>query len=253
MSFSLIGTPVSVRGATSPQTTPTYDTTGADLLIAIVCHHNAAGGTPAVSDSKGNTWTPRTAYDAGGNGHNVRIYYSVPTSVGSGHTAAFSTGGTFAYVSLFFAAFSGAHATPYDVENGAIGSADTTQQPGSVTPNQAGSLIISALAFGNVSVTPTISGGGFSAAQDLTSGSPDNGAERGTWAYIIQGSASASNPSWDTSPTTIGWAGTNAVFKPAGGGGGGEPTLSWMPVTRVVQGQPWKAVASGMTPSSDPD
>ena len=36
-------------------------------------------------------------------------------------------------------------------------------------------------------------------------------------------------------------------------GGGGEPTLSWMPVSRVVRGQAWKAVASGMTPPSDPD
>ena len=35
--------------------------------------------------------------------------------------------------------------------------------------------------------------------------------------------------------------------------GGGEPTLSWMPVSRVVRGQAWKAVASGMTPPSDPD
>jgi hypothetical protein len=38
-----------------------------------------------------------------------------------------------------------------------------------------------------------------------------------------------------------------------GGGGGQEPTLSWLPVSRVVRGQAWKAVTSGMMPPSDPD
>jgi hypothetical protein len=244
MAFSLIGTPVSARSATSPATTPTYDTTGADFLVAIVCHHNAAGGTPAVSDSKSNTWTPLTAYDAGVNGQNVRLYYSIPSSVGSAHTATFSTGGSFAYASVFFTAWSGAaQSSPFDVEAGTTSASMTTLQPGSVSPGQDNSLVITALAFSNVSANITISGSGFSTVEETTSGSPDNGAMRGAWDYVIQTTATAANPTW-ASDLSIGAATTIAVFKPFVE----APPLSWLPVSFVADGPTQFYVPAGMTP-----
>lgn len=245
MAFSLIGTPVSVRSATSPATTPTYDTTGADFLVAIVAHNTAAGGTPDVTDSKSNSWTAATAYTNVSSGQEIRLYYSLPTSVGSGHTASFSTGGTFAYASVYFAAFSGAATSSvFNKESGENINAGTSIQAGSVTPDQDNSLLIAAMAFGHLSVTPTISGGGFSTVEGPTSGSPDNGASRLAWSYVIQTTASASNPTWDFGATSTAAAATIAVFKPFVE----PPPTTWLPVTFVADGPTDLYIPAGMTP-----
>jgi hypothetical protein len=245
MAFSLIGTPVSARSATSPATTPTYDTTGADLLVAIVAHNTAAGGTPAVSDNKtGNTWNALTPYDSGGSLMYIRIYWCSPVDVGSGHTVTFSTGGTFAYASVWFTAWSGAHASPFNKENGATTNATTSLQTGSVTPDQDNSLVIAALSFANITITPTISGGGFSTVEGTTSGSPDNTANRASWAYVVQAAAAASGPTFDWGATSAAAAATIAVFKPFVV----PPPDTWLPASFVADGPTDLYIPAGMTP-----
>src|SRR5262245_31953689 len=95
-------------------TTGAIDTTGATLLILVVGQESAVADC-AISDSKGNTWNALTEQVEGaGRG---AIYWSRPTSVGSGHT--FTAEQTNSFPAICVEAWSGAHASPFDQQNGA--------------------------------------------------------------------------------------------------------------------------------------
>jgi hypothetical protein len=100
-------------------------------------------------------------------------------------------------------AFSGAHATPFDMENGAVAT-----QPGSVTPSQNDSLIITAVRAAAGS-TPTIDSG----FTEFALGNVGGVHIPGGIAYLIQSTAAAVNPTW----TVSGGSGIQSViaaFKP---------------------------------------
>lgn len=198
--------------AASPLTTSGIDTTGADLLVAIVYVHNT-NSPGVVSDSKGNSWSYGTTYGSA-NG-SIRIAYCVPASVGSGHTFTNTFGALSVGIEVF--AFSGANATPFDVENGLNNdSSVATFQPGSVTPSQANSLIIAGVNWFNTVTSPSIDSG--FTISDYT----DNGSTSyyGASAYLEQGAAASVNPTWSWT-TTRNVRGAIMVFKPAAGAGGG--------------------------------
>jgi hypothetical protein len=213
MAFALVDSIQQVQAVTDP-VTPSVNTTGADLLIAVV--HEYEPGTPGtISDSKSNSWTPLTAYIRSGYSR-VRMYYSVPTSVGSGHTVTYTA--TSIYAVVTFMAFSGSHASsPFNKESGA-GLSGTTAQPGSVTPDQNDSLLVTAIAWSTEPNSPVIDEGFSSPVYiDYDSGTAERG---GGVSYLIQTTAAAANPTW-TFDTTGEQAVTIAVFKPGAGGGGG--------------------------------
>jgi hypothetical protein len=176
-------------GAGSPDsgdvTTGGINTTGADFLVAVVSNF---GGTAAVSDSKGNTWTALTeSADA----VKCRIFYTVPSSVGASHT--FTVSGA-TYPAICVAAFSGVHATPADQQNGATDTGVTSLQPGSVTPSEDAELVVTGLA-----TRDPVSMESINDSYVLETSKPNNqdGVHMGAYlAYRVQTTAAATNPAW---------------------------------------------------------
>lgn len=119
-------------------TTGAIDTTGADLLIAVVGQESGVADiTP--TDSKGNTWNALTEQVEGaGRGC---MFWSRPTSVGSGHT--FTASQASSFPAIVVEAWSGSVSSPFDQQNGAHdSSAGATIQTGSVTPSEGNELIV---------------------------------------------------------------------------------------------------------------
>lgn len=169
-------------------TTSNIDTTGADLLIAVVV--SLTGQTPTLSDNKSGVWTPRTAQSSVS--AKVQIYDCIPTSVGSGHN--FTAAGSAVYPTLCILSLSGARqVTPFDAQNGAHQDAGTTQATGSVSPSDDNELIIAALGAGATAAS-------IDSSFTLSQSEPFNGAGSGTFAgglaYLIQTAKGAVNPTW---------------------------------------------------------
>lgn len=205
MAYSLITHALLPGGATGNTSSP-IDTTGATLLVIVVA--DADGTSATITDSKSNTWTGLTAPSSGaGRG---RIYYSKNPTVGTGHT--FTTSGTTIVGAIMV--FSGADTTsPFDVENGAIYTTETSAQPGSVTPANNGSLIIAGFGGANSNTGNSINAG--FTITDAAALTP--GVEYGViGAYLIQGTLGAVNPTFSYTNLYGGGSGAViAVFKPA--------------------------------------
>jgi len=153
-----------------------------------------------VTDSKSNSYT---ALNAISNTLSQLFYVSVPT-VGSGHTftAASLVG------NLQVEAWSGAaSSSPFDVQNATVGTA-TTVQPGSITPSQNNSLIVTGVGAQN---TQTFSINSSFTISDQWGGSGN--AVPGAMAYFVQSTAAAINPTWTETGSGVMTA-TIAAFKP---------------------------------------
>lgn len=183
------------------------DTTGANLLVAVL---SSAQVGYNISDSVGghsNTWTALATYNDPSGSQTTILYVENPPYVGSGHT--FAT--TSAFPGLYITAWSGAATTSVlDQTNGSTG---TVTQPGSITPTNAGELIICGLS-GNLSGTVTIDSSYTITGQYPLTGGVCYG---GALAYLIQGSPTATNPTWSQGGAT------GIASFVAGGGGGGGP------------------------------
>jgi hypothetical protein len=199
----------SVSGLSSI-TTASVDTTGATLLVLVASDYGQAGAvTP--TDSKGNTWTGLTQQGTGANAR-VRIWYSRSPIVGSGHTFTFP--GSSNFCTFTMSAWSGVDTTsPFDQQNGTSAAGVSSVQPGSVTPGSNNELIVAALAW-NTGESPGVSiGSSFTITDqnDFSSGSNQGGAQ----AYLLQGTATAVNPTWSLPNSTPAAAAAIATFKPA--------------------------------------
>lgn len=188
-------------------TTGAINTTGASLLIVGLSWSSNSGTTPPpVTDSKSNTWTRLTAQEPtppNTDSYSV-IYYAKNPTVGSGHT--FTASLTNSFPTIGVQAFSGVDtSSPFDVENGtAINHAFTADitsvQPGSVTPSNDGSLIVTVLSnYIDSSNSDRSINQSFTISDQL--GFVTTIAMG--MAYQIQTTATARNPTWS-------W--TNAVF-----------------------------------------
>lgn len=197
-------------GAPNGQTTSAINTTGATLLIVSISRN--AGSTAVVSDSKGNTWTQLTSIN--GTNNNCVIYYAIsnPATVGSGHT--FTVTGTGIFSPIAAAAFSGTNAvSPFDVQNGHNAGMSATVQPGSITPSVNNCLIVCAQSNSNpgVSATGTINSG--YTLLDYIAFAPGAYYSVGL-AYLIQTTATATNPTWTLNATPPENLSAIASFKP---------------------------------------
>lgn len=194
-------------GNSGGTTSPAVDMTGANLIVIVVT--DACGPGFALSDSSSNTYTRVVnGTTQCGAGADVSIYEKATPTVTSSMT--FTTTATTTTMAIAILGFSNANASPFDVgSTNAVGGASCT--PGSVTPSQANSLVVS----GGSGVHPqsgSITGAaGFTvtdSAAEVTSGSTSILAQ-----YQVQTTATAENPTvgFSSAPATVC---SIAVFKP---------------------------------------
>ena len=206
MAITLVAQTAAASTNTTNVTTAAITTTGATLLIVVVGQYETSPvGT--VTDSKGNTWTALTSQGLSGNVRE-KVFYTVPTTVGTGHTVTY-TGTGADYPALCVAAFAGVLGTsPLDQTAGAVGTSSVSA--GSVTPTQVNELVISGLGY-NQTTTVAISGGFTLGAHAPYQSGANFGA---ALAHLIQTTAVVANPTWSL-PSSDGAAATNATFKAA--------------------------------------
>lgn len=197
-------------------TTSAIDTTGANFLYASTSSYTAVGGYVAtsMSDSYGNTWTALTPVTQ--DVYALRMWYVENATTGSGHTFTVTTTNSFSPVTVY--AFSGMATTSVlDQQTGTASGAATTHQPGSLTPNQADSLIISSLGTNAANFT-SINSGFDTLDTTATTGNSHNAIDgetvTGGASYLIQGVAAAVNPTWTISASFLANV-KLAVFKSA--------------------------------------
>lgn len=118
MAYTYTGAHVKANGGGGNTTTGTLNSTGADLLIAVVSMYGGRAVDYTVSDSKSNSWSSAPAswnFGTDTLGVAVKIFYCKPTSVGSGHT--FTITGVNGFGSIAVSCFTSAQATPIDQSN----------------------------------------------------------------------------------------------------------------------------------------
>jgi hypothetical protein len=217
--FTLVGHVGAQSGDGNSTTTAGLNTTGATLLVLSAAW--VYSGSATISDSKGNTWTPLTGQVASPQCQ-VQLFYVVNPTVGTGHT--FTVSGTTIFPAVTVTAWTGQAASPVDQQNGNTATA-TTVATGSVTPSQSNELLIATTCHNN-QYTSSIN-------SSFTISDDENGmasfAYGNVMAYLVQGSASAVNPTFSGNGSSNTWAAAIATFKAAGGapprapcmGGGG--------------------------------
>jgi hypothetical protein len=194
----------SKAGGAGGVTTDAVDTSGATLIVVAATFYN---GTPALSDSKGNAWTPLTSYPAYTGLYATQLFYCINPTVGSGHTFSLATS---SYNSLIFGAFS--KSSPVFDQAGGAGSTAggfTTFQPGSLTPSVDGCLLFSSICW-NLGGDGSIDSSFLSLDQVANT---DVSSFRGRAAYKIQSSAGAENPTWTITTSSNSGGSSMAVFK----------------------------------------
>lgn len=211
----------SVSAVNNPDTVTTgsIDTTGATLLVMGISMDS--GGTPSVSDSKGNTWTALTASTSGST--RSVIYYVANPTVGTGHT--FTNAGNQNYSTIYVAAFSGVITTsPFDQQNGATGTGASTLVAGSVTPSENNELVVTHLAFNAAGTPISINSSFIETTSERDFGSGNN--YGGCMAYIVQTTAGAAAPTWTRGTGTGAMASRSATFKAAPEGPANVKTIN---------------------------
>ncbi len=150
--WTLINSLYEADGA-GPYTTSAMDTTGANFLVAGMGYFTDGGITPVITDSKGNSWSGFSAvsfYTPPGQQMYNSLFFSTPTSVGTGNTFSFSGVTGVLGGSITVAAFKSATGTPFfDVGGGLNQGYDqnytftgTSLSAGSVTPQHANDLVL---------------------------------------------------------------------------------------------------------------
>ena len=192
-------------------TTSAINTTGATLLVLVVQEYSGNPCTRTTpSDSKSNSWTCAGGFRSPDTGASAVLWYSIPTSVGTGHT--FTDFGD--YLSFTVAAFSGTAASAVlDTLIGAGEDTGSTLQTGALLPSGNNELVITA-------VVTTVNGGNVSSVDAPFA---SNLVQNLGWtsvsgaiasAYEIQTTATSRNPTWTFDTSSHEKAAIIAAFKP---------------------------------------
>lgn len=207
---AISGAHTKVSSPNNPITTPAIDTTGATIIVVALGQINLIA-ICAITDSKGNTYTPLTA-QTGAPFPYSRLFYCISPIVGSGHTFTADNGGANIQGGIAVQAFSGGSPV-FDVENGVNSGFGNSQQPGSVTPSVNNSLIVTAVCTDNDGITFAINSG-FTITDSVDTGTGGAFVSGFGLAYLVQGTAGAINPTWSWSGTGSNAMATIATFKP---------------------------------------
>jgi hypothetical protein len=203
--------------ATSSITTGAINASAGNLNVVCVDDYANAGATPldTVTDSNGNVYTATTTINYSGSQRASLFYSSSPTNSGSQTFTVSCGGGQTCYPTLvLYVAAGAATSSVLDQSGGAITSNLQTVQPGSITPTNVGSLLVTCWSPAADNSNLTINSG-FSTPLTLS-------IPAGAGSYLIETLALASNPTW--SWTTMQEAVTvMGSFNPGSGGGGSTP------------------------------
>ncbi len=204
--FALIANAEST-GAAGGGTTGSITTTGAKLIVLATTYYNPSAANVVVSDNKSNTWTALTA-QASSNSV-ARLYYCINPTVGTGHT--FTISGSAIYGTIMAQAYSCDTTPVYQAITGANLGSVTSGQGGSITPTEDNCLIVTALNAWRAT-------GGFSinSGFTITDSAPEIGSSSFgmAFAYKIQTTAGAENPTWSWTTNAEETRITIAVFEP---------------------------------------
>lgn len=206
MAYTRIGSVAAASDDAASVTTGALDTTGADLIVAVLSDLLPSTRS-VITDSKGNSWTAAKEQSQA-TYQRCTIFYSRPTSVGSGHTFTATKVDTNTYPTLCIIAFSGSATSPADQSNGASGTSTSTLATGSATPSENNELVIAGVAcYVNIA---SIDGG-------FTADSIVDGVSAKAWpgaaAYLIQTTAAAANPTWTFDESAASAAAAIVTFK----------------------------------------
>lgn len=199
---------------TNGGTSSSFDSTGADTLFLVF---GAIDADPnSISDSKGNTWTLVVDHDNGGSGFKTYLYRSdTPATVGSGHTVTITN--TTAFIAFSLEGMAGGKTTGIvDQTNSGEGIFGSSVQPGSITPSEDNTVVITGCTTTNDGSISSIDGG-FTLSNSVAPGGTN--VTSGV-SYLIQTSAAAANPTWTLSGTVTRENAVIASFKAAASGGG---------------------------------
>jgi hypothetical protein len=198
-------------------TSPSIDTTGANLLIIVITADNGGAYLSVYDTISGhsNTYTPAKSQASTGAATTYTYYCVNPAWVGPGHL--FNVSVSNGYESIYAAAYSGAASSPLDtVTNSAFNTANASIQPGSITPSCTNELVVTGVFAENG--IPAVSGATLRKSRATSSGSWGGGL-----ADSIQTAATAINPTWTVSSGHNG--ATIVAFKASDSvcGGGAAP------------------------------
>lgn len=191
-------------------TTSGIDSTGGSLIVMAVCDYSIVSAATISDNKTGNVWQSTGSFSAASS-IRERILYSTGSAsgFGSSHTFTATCGGGLCYPVIAVAVFSGTTQTnPLDKSTGNSASGVLSIFPGSLTPTNNDSLVVSGLGF-DVSNTVVVTGMSilnqidYLAANHFGCG----------FAYAIQTTATASNPEWSWGASGAGAATSHAVFK----------------------------------------
>lgn len=191
MAFAFIASTKSVSLGAGGGSTPAINTTGATLIVVSIARYTV--GTPnPFTDSAGNTWINAGIITA--TAVEMERWYVINPTTSASHT--FTETGSNSFSTIIVSAYSGISVV-FDKKSSGTGSTNSIQ-PGSLTPTNGYSLIITSTAA-DISEAPTVDSG-FTERETMTR---VPGVEyAGGIADIIQGATpSAVNPAW-SSPTT---------------------------------------------------
>lgn len=181
---------VAAGGNSGTVTTSATDSTGATTIYACVGSFSALPSSTTF-DSKGNTYVLDVQNNTG-SGYYVGIYHCFAPVVGTGHTWTITQG---IFPNICIAGFSGGSGThSFDQSNSANAGNVTSLATGSITPTAANELIIT-MVNREDTATATVDGG-FTKTDEVTN---SGGNERTALAFLIQTTATASNPTWSGS------------------------------------------------------
>jgi hypothetical protein len=230
MAFALVVNTGAGSTTANNVTTSAIDTTGASLIVCAV--GSTHGVSANVSDSKSNTWSSLTLRQPS-SGVRHRLWYVASPVVGTGHTFTVTTSG--GAPAICVTAWSGAHTSPFDVENGATTNSGTSLATGSITPSENDELVIAGISNDTAASARTI-GSGFTITDDITYVAGQH--KPSTQAYLIQTTAAAVNPTWSWTTSDRG-AACIASFKIAAAATG-------QPIVKRLGGIPFMAINRGI-------
>lgn len=180
---------------------PSVNASTGNLAVVAVSTSQTTGCAAIVDTDGVNTYTLLATY-ATAAGVQSKIYYTFGSF--SSSVAWICNGTSALFPSMAVEVFSGAVASPADVNNGAQTTAATTIATGSITPGANNEVVVSGGGFGATSVTVNCGACGLT----ITDQAPTVAATAyGVYiGYIVQTTATSVNYTWANGGTSSDWA-----------------------------------------------